>query len=243
MLLTEGVVYYQELAHFFPEVSTMTLRRDIESLVLEGAAIRIKNGARQPSSDEESAKERIYERRQKENIDIKVRMAKAALPFIEEGRSIYLDAGTTMLELVKFLPDIHLNIISSCPQITLKAIEKENCTVNIVGGSINRDNCAISGAAAVAFIKDINIDTAFLVPSGYSGKSGLTVGNYLEAELKRTVIKKADKVIILLGAYKTARTMPFTFASLKDVDCVITDLASNLKIGKSIKKKIQVITV
>jgi len=166
------------------------------------------------------------------------------LKFIEEGRSIYLDAGTTIMELARLLPDIKLSIVTSCPKIALETTKKHSHHVNIVGGTINSDNCAISGPQAISFIKEVNIDTAFLVPSGYFDYQGFTCGNYSECELKRAVIKKANKIVMLLGSYKLDKTLPFTFATLKDIDYLISDgKAESFKMDTVTKKKVTIIKV
>jgi len=53
LLLQKGVVYYKELEALFPEVSFMTLRRDIEWCILEGLAVKIQNGARSSKLESE----------------------------------------------------------------------------------------------------------------------------------------------------------------------------------------------
>lgn len=88
---------------------------------------------------------------------------------------------------------------------------------------INRDNISISGNQALKFLADINIDVAFICPSGLSLKDGFTCGNYPECELKRMVIEKARKIVILMDRSKLGRTLPYTFCQLDNVNTIITD--------------------
>ena len=239
LLNKNGTVYYKELEALFPDVSTMTLRRDIEWLILEGSAVKINNGARSSKLESEANRETVYGRREQENVEVKINLACAALNFVEPERSIYLDAGTTIIELARLLTDVKLSILTSCPNIALESIKKHSHHVNIVGGTINRDNCAISGPQALAFIKEVNIDTAFLVPSGYSDNSGFTCGNYSECEVKKSVIKKANRIVMLCASYKLDKALPYTFATLKDVDYLITDGKPEIfKVKKNTKTEI-----
>ena len=239
-----GIVYYKELETLFPDVSTMTLRRDVQWCIAQGIAIKIQNGARSTLIENDENRETVYGRREGENVEAKVKLACEALKFIEEGRSIYLDAGTTIIELARLLPNIKLSVLTSCPKIALETIKKHNHQVNIVGGTINSDNCAISGPQSIAFIKDINIDIAFMVPSGYSDNNGFTSGNHYECELKRAIIKKANKIVMLTAAYKLDKTLPFTFATLRDVDYLITDTKQQrFTIKGATKNKLQIIEV
>ena len=61
---------------------------------------------------------------------------------------------------------------------------------------------------ATGFIKDVG---------------GFTCGNQSEAEVKRKVIQKADKVIMLLDSSKVNKKTPYTFANLSDIDCMVVD--------------------
>ena len=88
---------------------------------------------------------------------------------------------------------------------------------------INRDNISISGNQALRFLADINIDIAFIVPSGLSLKDGFTSGNYPECELKRMVVDKARRVVILIDTSKLDRSLPFTFCDLASVHTIVAD--------------------
>lgn len=241
MLAQTGVVYYKDLEAVFPDVSTMTLRRDMAKLECDGLAVRVRGGARRAAVDGE-AREPVYTRRERENVEVKVRIAREALKFLEPERSVFLDSGTTVMEFAKMMPDMKLNILTTGPNIAMETITGSNRSVNMVGGAVNSDNCSVSGAQAMAFIKSVNIDIAFITPSGYSRTGGFTCGNYAESELKRYIIKKANRVILLTAAYKLDKSLPFTFAGLKDADVIITDAKpDNFMIKK--EAKIQIITV
>ena len=201
----------------------MTLRRDSEKLEFEGVAIKIRGGAKHAVFDSKSAREPAYEHRANVNIDVKTRLAKEALKYVETGRAVFLDSGTTMMEFAKLLPDIKLSILTTGPNIAIEVIKKYNSAVNMIGGTVNCDNCSVAGAQALSFIKSVNIDIAFTTPSGYSQSGGFTVGNYADCEMKRAIIKKANKVIMLMSSDKLDKSLPFTFATLKDIDILITD--------------------
>ena len=107
----------------------------------------------------------------------------------------------------------------------MELIKKNQPIVNIVGGMLNRDNISVSGNQALRQIGDINIDIAFIVPSGISAQNGLTSGNYSECELKKLVVQKARKVVILMDSSKLDKILPYTFADISDVNTIITDKA------------------
>jgi DeoR/GlpR family transcriptional regulator of sugar metabolism len=167
--------------------------------------------------------EDTFNLRLSENPDAKEKVALAAIELIETGRSLFIDSGTTMLKLASLLPDERLTVTTTGPNIALELVKKNQPIVNIVGGMLNRDNISVSGNQALRQINDINIDIAFIVPSGISAQNGLTSGNYSECELKKLVVEKARKVIVLMDNSKLDKILPYTFADLTEVDTIITD--------------------
>lgn len=220
----KGEVKLKELEKLFPEVSTMTLRRDLSYLESKGQIVRVRGGAKSVNLFS-SLKEDMYSLRAMENVEAKMKIAKKALDYVERGRSYFIDSGTTMMCLAKVLPDEDLSILTSGPNIALEIIKNNNPSVTLVGGQLSRNNLSTSGANSLNFIKDINVDIAFMATSGFSLEYGFTCGDYNECELKRAVIRKARKVILLMDVSKIDKNMPFTFATLKDIDVLICDKA------------------
>ena len=222
MLQNSPFISLHELEARFPEVSSMTLRRDIEYFEKNGEAIKVRGGARSMKFITTSMEDAFHQRL-KRNIGAKEKIAERAVQFIETGRSIFLDSGTTIQHLAERLPDERLTITTTGLNIAMALINKSNPIVNLVGGMINRDNISISGNQALRFLADINLDIAFIVPSGLSLKDGFTSGNYPECELKRMVVEKARRVVILMDTSKLDRSLPFTFCDLASVHTIVAD--------------------
>lgn len=222
LLHEKPFISLKELETMFPEVSSMTLRRDIEYFEKQGEAIKVRGGARSMKFITTSMEDSFH-LRLGENMSAKEKIARCAIELIETGRSLFLDSGTTVLKLAALLPDERHTIITTGPNIALELIKKKKPIVNLVGGMVNRENISISGNQALRFLDDINIDIAFIVPSGLSVKDGFTSGNYPECELKRMVVQKARKVVVLMDTSKLNRSLPFTFSSLENVHTIIAD--------------------
>lgn len=224
LLQSKPFVSLRELEGMFPEVSSMTLRRDIEYFEQQGEAIKVRGGARSMKFITTSMED-SFSLRLSENTDAKEKIARRAIEMIETGRSIFIDSGTTMLKLAALLPDERLTVTTTGPNIALEMIKKNLPIVNIVGGMLNRDNISVSGNSAVRQINEINIDIAFIVPSGVSAYNGLTSGNYSECELKKLIVGKARRTIVLMDTSKLDKILPYTFAEISDIDAIITDKA------------------
>ncbi len=222
MLQNKPFVSLHELIKTFPDVSSMTLRRDIEYFEKQGEAIKVRGGARSMKFITTSMED-AFNLRLNENTNAKEKIARCALNMIETGRSMFFDSGTTMLRMAELLPDERLTITTTGPNIALALLNKSLPLINIVGGMVNRDNISVSGSPALNFLESINIDIAFIVPSGMSGKNGLTSGNYIECELKKLVVQKARRVIALMDTSKLDKSLPYTFCSIDELNTIITD--------------------
>ncbi len=217
-----GDIQFRELEVLFPDVSSMTIRRDLAYLEEKGAIVRTWGGVKAVFRSD-PASENLFSLRMTENVHAKKTIAQKALPYVETGRSILIDSGTTTMFLARMLPNQNFSIVTTAPNIAMEIIKNTSPTVTLVGGQLSRNNLTVSGANSINFIKNINIDIAIIAASGYSQKNGFTIGNFDEAELKKAIIKKAGKIIMLMDLSKMDRNMPYTFALLKEVDVLVCD--------------------
>lgn len=222
LLSQKPFVSLQELEQMFPDVSSMTLRRDIEYFERLGEAIKVRGGARSMKFITNSLED-SFSKRLSENIYAKEKLAKYAVSMIETGRSIFLDSGTTMLRVSEIMPNERVTITTAGINIAMELMKKDMPVVNIVGGMLNRNSLSVSGSQAISFIEGINIDIAFIVPSGASPKGGLTCGNNIECELKKLVVRKATRVVAFMDSSKVDKSLPYTFCKFDDINELVTD--------------------
>ena len=222
LLNTKGEVYLKDLEDLFPDCSSMTLRRDLKYFEENGYVKRTRGGAVALSMLSMAAED-VYSRRALENTSAKSVIARKALSYIEGGRSLYLDSGTTLMLFAKEIPDDYISILTSGPNIALELIKKSKPNVMLIGGQLNRNTISVSGANATSFLSGVNIDTAFMAASGFSLQNGFTSGTYSECELKQEVLKRASSVIMLMDSSKIGKSLPYTFGSLSDIDVLVAD--------------------
>lgn len=215
----ENVVSIKTLQQMFPDVSLMTIHRDLDALEQQGIVVKFRGGARSVrySSDPE------FNVRMRENNTGKVQIARKALELIQPHTAVFLDASTTNLALAKLLPDIHLNIITTGPSIALELCRLHNPVVTLCCGTMNRKNLALSGQNTLEMLEKINIDIAFIGVSGCSADAGFTCGTEADMLVKRRMIQKARTSVVVCGKEKLSCLMPYTFAHLSDVDYMVTD--------------------
>ena len=221
LLEHKGEIQLQQLKTVFPDVSMMTLRRDLTSLDQQGRLIRTHGGAvsiKKIASQGVRGEEDAYSRRASENTAAKVKIAEKAVTLVEKGRSIYFDAGSTVMCLAEILPDENFSILTSGLNIALELVKKSQISVVSIGGLVNRNTLSASGPNSLSMLDTINIDLAFMSASGFSLDSGFTVSNVYECELKRKIVHRAKNVIMLMDTSKINKNQPFTFAGLADID-------------------------
>ncbi len=216
---SQNVVTIKALQQMFPDVSLMTIHRDLDALEAQGIVVKFRGGARSVrySSDPE------FNVRMRDNNMGKLQIARKALELLQPHTSIFLDASTTNLALAKILPDMHLNIITTGPSIAMELCRLHNPVVTMCCGTVSRKNLAISGQNTLEMLDKINIDMAFIGVSGCSADAGFTCGTEGDMLVKRKMIQKARTSVVMCSKEKLSCLMPYTFASLDEVDYMITD--------------------
>lgn len=215
----KNVVTIKELQVLFPNVSLMTIHRDLDTLEKSGSVVKFRGGAKsvRHTGDPE------FNVRMRENNSGKNAIAMKALELIQPHTAVFLDASTTNLALARNLPDINLNIFTTGPSIALELCRLHNPVVTLCCGTINRKNLAVSGQNTLEMLEKINIDMAFIGVSGCSVEAGFTCGTESDMLVKRMVIQKARTSVVMCSREKFSCLMPYTFARLSEVDCLISD--------------------
>ena len=215
----KNAVTIKELQGLCPDVSLMTIHRDLDALEKAGLVIKVRGGAK-------SVKHAVdpgFDVRLQENTAGKLDIARKALSLIQPNSAVFLDASTTNLVLARSLPDINLHILTTGPNIGMELCRLLNPVVTLCCGTISRKNMALSGQNTLEMLEKVNIDLAFIGVSGCSVDAGFTCGTESDMLVKNLVIRKARTSVIMCDQSKLSRLMPYTFARLEDVDYVISD--------------------
>ena len=214
-----NIATIKELHALIPDVSIMTIHRDLDVLEQQGAVVKIRGGAKSVLHSGDLG----FDVRLRENNPGKMTMATKALTLIQPNSTVFLDASTTNLVLGRSLPDINLNIFTTGPSIAIELCRLHNPNITLCCGTLNRKNMALSGANTLQMLDKINIDLAFIGVSGCSAEVGFTCGTEADMVIKRKVIQKARTSVVMCDHTKFSRLMPYTFATFADVDYLVSD--------------------
>lgn len=205
-------------------VSGETIRRDLAVLEREGIAHRVHGGAVPARS---MTVETALGQRSAEHRAQKARIAKTALDLVPENGSVGFDAGSTVEQLVDLLPaDSMLTAFTHAVPIAAKLATSSAVDLHVVGGRVRGITGAAVGQQAVETYRRLRVDIAFLGANGVSRRHGFSTHDSAEAAVKRALASCAKRVVVLADSSKLGTEPVFGFASLNDVDLLITDTAA-----------------
>jgi len=200
VLSARGECRTRQLAEQF-QLSEMTVRRDLQELESRGLLRRVHGGAVLLNRDVNYALRLEHDQAQKQLI------GRAATRLLKSGQTIYIDAGTTALELARAirqgLPHItHLHIVTHGITIATELAGQTPYGVQLIGGEVYQNALSTVGPTALAQIADLNIDLFFMGAGGVDGKAGWTNSNHVEAVVKRAVIARSRSVCAIADSSK-----------------------------------------
>lgn len=218
-----GKVTLHELENAFQNVSSMTLRRDLNRLEENNKILKIPGGAISVNTVLR-AKEQDFSERISFHTEEKLEIADKAVRLIEPSTCIYIDGGSTTTYFARALPDDNFYVLTNALTIAETIIRKSKPTVTLLGGDLTKNNFITVGTSCTMFVDRVNIQTAIMATTGYIKETGeFSCGSQAEADVKRKIIQKADHVIMLLDSSKIGKKPPYTFAKLSDIDCMVVD--------------------
>lgn len=216
-----GTVRFSQLKERFPQVSEMTLRTDLKALDEARRLVRVHGGAK--SVEVIVGTDDFLLRRAQRRVPEKEAIARKALSLLRPDTTIYLDSGSTTTAFARLIPDERYQIFTNSLSCAGELIRLTRARVSLVGGVLNRYSQSLCGGQAMQAIRFVNFDAAFLGTTCYAEKAGFSCGMEEEAQLKRAVIGQAERSYVLMDSSKADLTSAFSFASLDDVDGVVSD--------------------
>ena len=216
-----GELSFQQLKLLFPNVSEMTLRNDLKELDRDRQVVRVHGGVKSISSAVRA--DDLFFRKACRNIEQKRLIAQKALPFLKPNMSVFLDCGTTMLELARVLPDERFFLVTNSAGCMPELSRLSKPEIRFLGGKLNRFNLSTYDPHNQEEIEKRNFQIAFIAVTGFSAEHGFTCCTEVDDELRKTAIRRADQVIVLMDSSKDGRVYPVTYAQPEDIDALISD--------------------
>ena len=222
----------EELCDKF-DVSLQTLRRDLKILQDEGFLNKVYGGVMYNDQSQSSKVPTILER---ENINLEEKriIGKKAADLVQDGDVVFIDSGTTAIQIIPFLAEkTNITIISHSLDVLNKAKELDNIKLIALGGQYN--------AYTNSFMMDTSqykfyFNKAFVATVGVSLKHQLTNTDLNEGYIKKFVINATNKAYIVCDSSKFEKITINCFAELNEISAIITDEKLPINLKKAYEK-------
>lgn len=214
-------------------ISESTARRMFQRMSDEGKALRIHGGLRRISSG--SLSEYSFDEFRQKKISEKQRIGKFAASLIESGDTIFLDGGTTVLQLAGELREriitneLHHIVVITSSLVILNALDTY-CKVLLVGGEYRPRRKDFSGLIAERIIKTLQFKKCFVGADGVDIDEGFMVTDIETASLNEMIISRSEQVYALVDSDKFLEKSFISYSKLKRATLIITD--TNLEEAK-----------
>ncbi len=238
----QGSASIEELLELF-NVSRMTIWRDLKELEIKGQIIRAHGGALKVGALND--KEEEFDLRRKDHLKQKQLIAKfAAKNYVKNSDIIFLDGGSTILEMIPHLKQDNLTLLSN-GLYTLLLASKFLPHLNVIGcgGVLRKTSFTFIGHEAEEFFRRYNVDTAFISGTGITLEDGIMDPHPLEMEVKKIMCKNAKVVVALVDSSKFEKRSLSTCVGIDEIDYLVTDEKAPKKMLEAIKSKNVDVTV
>ena len=201
-------------------VSKNTIRRDLNELEQRGHITKVYGGV---TATVPSGAVPTPIRSGLNQID-KSLIGRLAAEEVEDGDTIFIDSGTTTLCLLRFLvAKKRITIITHSLGALSEASKYDNLNIISLGGIYSPTTDSFVGLSAIEALSAMRINKAFMGATGVSLTAGMTNTTFLEAEIKRAVVNRADSIYGMVDSSKIGKEAIVTFCHLKDLTAFITD--------------------
>ncbi|MCG3149329.1 MAG: Glucitol operon repressor [Verrucomicrobiae bacterium] len=228
-----GVIRVEQLCRQL-NVSPATVRRDLDELEKSGAIRRVHGGA---VSVESRLDEPLFDSKTSIAAKEKHRIAQAALALIGSDETIYLDGGSTVLELARLLRErTNLTVVTNSLRAAIE-LSGRGPRLILIGGELRRLSQTVVGPLSRHVLEGLHLDKAFMGTIGFALSEGLTTTEPSEAFTKELVMARSREVILLADSSKAGKVSFARAGTLENLHAVITDAGIDQKFAKELTKK------
>jgi DeoR family transcriptional regulator, fructose operon transcriptional repressor len=237
LLKEKNTIKIQELVDL-TETSESTIRRDLSQLEEEkhlkrihGGAARLQGKLQEPSMNEKSTK----------SLQEKRLIAQYAACLIEEGDCIYLDAGSTIQEMIEFLPSKDIVVVTN-GLMHLNVLLEKGIQTYVIGGYAKPKTNAIIGRGALASLDFYRFDKCFMGVNGIHPQFGYTTPDQEEAMVKQRAISLSREVYVLADETKFSEISFAKIADIHEATILTNELGTDAKELYRSRTTIKVVT-
>jgi len=209
----QGAARVADLAERF-DVSTTTIRRDLETLEEEKALQRVHGGA---VALEEDASESPAE------TTGGTRIGRTVVEMIEDGETIFLGPGQLPLEVAQCLRDSsRITVVTNGLDVAHWVAANTSHTLIVTGGQVEGHDLGLAGQLTRLGLANLRADRVILELGGVSAVEGLTHDSLPQTEVARELLGTGAEIIVLAPAERIGRVAAAQVAPVTEVDIIVT---------------------
>jgi DeoR family glycerol-3-phosphate regulon repressor len=215
------------------DVSGETIRRDLRLLSAKGLVEKSHGNVRWRDRSEDQP----LQRRMLDNMAAKQAIALAIADEISDGESVFLDTGSTNIYVAQALKGRrNLTVVTNSAPIAQHLSTGEGNRVYLAGGELRADDSAAFGPAAIAFLQQFMVKTAIISASGLDANLGVMDNHLCEADVSRSVLGHAERVIVGADHSKFGRRCLVAAVGFADVDLLVADQKPTGPLGEELER-------
>ncbi|WP_440709136.1 DeoR/GlpR family DNA-binding transcription regulator [Herbiconiux sp. YIM B11900] len=225
-----GVIRLEEAAAELG-VSTMTVRRDLEGLELEGVVVRVRGGA------VPTVKARSFAERQGADDQAKTEIARKALDLVPTTGTIAVDASSTAAHLLAQLRTGTNATTGATTGATTDLVIATNSAHNhglaraqrgvrsiLIGGELEPRTESFVGPIACASAALLNYDRFFTSAAAADLEHGTSETIIEEAQVKREFLRASRETVLLINSAKLGKHAAAVAVPWDRISIVVTEL-------------------
>ncbi|MCD8121763.1 MAG: DeoR/GlpR family DNA-binding transcription regulator [Clostridiales bacterium] len=201
LLGKKEVVSLNDFLEELDGVSESTIRRDLKTLEAEGQIIMLRGGG---ACLKQGSYEVPINSKAIKNVNEKEMIAKYAAGLVNDGESIYLDSGSTLLRMVQHLLNKDITIVTTNAGI-FQDLQDARFKCFTVGGELNVKTASILGTRTNSELSEMYFDKAFIGCNGFSERAGVSTPDIREAEKKQIVCRNSEASYVLADSSKSGK--------------------------------------
>lgn len=222
------------------DISPATARRDINKLNETGKLRKVRNGAEVINAQRPNwSPLNIH---QAQNLNEKMRIAKAAALLCQPGESIVINCGSTAFLLGQEICGKDIQVITNYLPLANYLIEQEHDSVVIMGGQYNKSQ-SITLAPQDS---DASLYAGHWMFTSGKGLTpdGLYKMDMLTAMAEQKMLNYVGKLVVLVDSSKVGQQAGMLFSRTEQIDMVITGQAANPIVVEKLRQQgVEVILV
>ena len=203
-------------------VSQPTIRRDLLALEASGIVTRSHGGARIAGR---AGVEVAFDVREQINIAAKRAIGDAAYHMVRPDTAVFLDAGTTVLQLARRLRlnPVRLRVFTNCLAVAQILMPVAEVTLTLLGGVLRPQNASVVGPLAEEALDRLWFDQVFLGVGAIAETGEISSADDQEARLNGRMLIRAGQVVVLSDADKFDQRLTFCVGALRAGMWLISD--------------------